>query len=471
VTALRDIRERRAAEEQIRFLAHHDVLTGLANRFKLLHILTRELSASRRHGKPLAVLCIDLDRFKAVNDTLGHHAGDELLRQVADRIRENIRDVDTAARVGGDEFILLLTGIEQASDAAQLAHRLIARLSEPYDIDGHRVSVGASGGIAVFPKDGGQVEHLLQHADVALYRVKEHGRGDFCFYEAEMDTSQRERRQLEVDLATAIRTGRLQVAYQPIFHAGRGDVVTFEALARWTHPRLGNIPPSVFIPLAEESNLIIPLGLWVLETACAAATTWQPPCRVAVNVSARQFMDSDMPATVAAVLKRTGLPAGRLELEVTESLLITNTAHALAALESLKQLGIRIVLDDFGTGYSNLSYLQRFPFDKIKVDKSFIDGLATDNGAQTIVAAILAMSHQLNVNVVAEGVETNAQLALLRFEHCDEIQGFLLGRPLRSDRVEDYLSGSCSVIEAEEPDAQSPDSTAKRDQLSHLENA
>jgi len=450
ITAFRDLREQHAAEEQIRFLAHHDLLTGLANRFKLLHTATRELAASRRHGKPLAVLCVDLDRFKSVNDTLGHHVGDLLLRQVADRIRENVRDVDTAARVGGDEFIILQTAIDQPLDAARLARRLIDRLSEPYDIGGQQVRIGASVGIALHPQDGEQVENLMKYADLALYRVKGRGRGDFCFYESGMDTAQRERRELKEDLAHAIRSNQLAVAFQPIFNADFGDVVAFEALARWVHPTRGNIPPSDFIPLAEETKLIIPLGEWVLETACQAAMTWHRACRVAVNVSVHQFSGGDMPATVAAVLKRTGLPADRLELEVTESLLITDTEHALRALEALRRLGVRIVLGDFGTGYASLSYLQRFSFDKIKVDKSFIEGLTRDSGTHAIVGAILAMSHQLNVKVTAEGVETKAQLALLRSEHCDEIQGFLLGRPMSADRVGDYLAGVCSEIEAEE---------------------
>jgi diguanylate cyclase (GGDEF)-like protein len=449
VTALRDIRERLAAEDRIRFLAHHDVLTGLANRFQLNDIATRELAAARRNGKMFAVLCVDLDRFKGVNDTLGHDAGDVLLRQVAERLRETTRESDFAARVGGDEFILLQTAITHESDAAQLGRRVIDRLSEPYDINQHQVTIGASVGVAIHPRDGDQVEELLKRADLALYRVKAEGRGDVCFFQEGMDTLHRERREMEQELAHAIRSGQMELAFQPIFAAQNGEVIAFEALVRWAHPTRGVVPPDKFIYLAEETNLIIPLGEWVLETACRAAMEWPSQCRVAVNVSARQFSGSDMPATVAAVLDRTGLPSSRLELEVTESLLITNTDQALQALTALKRLGVRVVLDDFGTGYSSLSYLQRFPFDKIKVDKSFIDGLTSDSGAQAIVSAILTMSHQLNVNVTAEGVETSAQLALLRSEHCDEIQGFLLGRPMRFDRVEDYLAGIAATAEPE----------------------
>lgn len=471
VTALRDIRERRAAEDRIRYLAHHDVLTGLANRFQLNDSATRAVAASLRSGEPLAVLCMDLDRFKSVNDTLGHDAGDLLLQQAADRIRETARNIDIAARVGGDEFVVLQTSLGQSSDAAQLARRLIDRLSEPYDINGQQVRVGASVGIAIHPRDGDQIDVLLKHADRALYSAKSKGRGDLCFFEAEMDTLYRERRALEQELAHAIRAGEMKLAFQPLFGTQSGDVVTLEALVRWANPSRGVIPPDKFIRLAEETNLIIPLGEWVLETACRAAMTWQSSCRVAVNVSARQFSGSDLPAMVASVLDRTGLPATRLELEVTESLVITNTEHALQALVALKRLGVHIVLDDFGTGYSTLSYLQRFPFDKIKIDKSFIDGLASDKDARAIVNAILEMSHQLNVNVTAEGVETSAQLALLRSGRCDEIQGFLLGRPIRSEKVKDYLSGVCSVVEAEEPDAQGPDSSELRTQEHALTRA
>ncbi len=439
VTALRDIRERRAAESRIHFLAHHDVLTGLANRFLLHDIATRELALSQSLSRSSAVLCIDLDRFKTVNDTLGHQSGDLLLKEVASRIRENIRDTDIAARTGGDEFIVVQTKCLQPSDAAQLARRLVDRLSEPYDLDGQRVSIGASVGIALQPQDGTQVDVLLKYADLALYRAKALGRGSFCFFEAEMDTLQRERREMEQDLAQAIAAGRMELFFQPLFGAEGEEIVALEALVRWPHPTRGLIQPDFFIPLAEETGLIVPLGQWVLEAACRAAVGWPRDCRVAVNVSARQFKDGDLPAIVADILARTGLPPNRLELEVTESLLIDDTDQALKALTALKALGLRIALDDFGTGYSSLSYLQRFPFDKIKIDKAFVQNLTTDSGAQAIVKAILAMSHALNLDVTAEGVETRNQLALLRSAHCDEIQGFLLGRPMQSERVEAYL--------------------------------
>lgn len=449
VTALRDIRERRAAESRIHFLAHHDVLTGLANRFLLHDIATRELALAQNLSRSSAVLCVDLDRFKTVNDTLGHQSGDLLLKQVADRIRENIRDTDIAARTGGDEFIVVQTRCPQPSDAAQLARRLVDRLSEPYDLEGQRVCIGASIGIALQPQDGTQVDVLLKYADLALYRAKSIGRGNYCFFEAEMDTLQRERREMEQDLAQAIAAGRMELFYQPLFGTEGEEVVAFEALVRWPHPMKGLIQPNFFIPLAEETGLIVPLGKWVLETACRAAVGWPKDCRVAVNVSARQFKDAELPEMVAQILARTGLPADRLELEVTESLLIDDTDQALHALTALKALGLRIALDDFGTGYSSLSYLQRFPFDKIKIDKTFVQHLTTDSGAQAIVKAILAMSHALNLEVTAEGVETRTQLALLRAAYCDEIQGFLLGRPMQSKRVDDYLSGRAEQEAAE----------------------
>ncbi len=440
VTALRDIRGRRAAEHRIRFLAHHDVLTGLANRFLLNDVFHRELANSRLAINPLAVLCIDLDRFKAVNDTFGHHAGDQLLKQVAERLRENIRGTDTAARVGGDEFIILQTATAQPSSAVQLAGRLIECLSKPYDLDGQQVHIGASIGIALQGDEASAADELIRNADLALYHVKNLGRGSYCLFKTEMEAVQRERRELEHDLALAISTGRLEVAYQPLFNADSKDIVGFEALVRWPHPTRGLIQPDVFIPLAEETGLIVPLGKWVLETACQAAAGWEKPCQLAVNISARQFKVGDLPGDVAGILARTGLRPDRLELEVTESMLIDDTNQALAALTALKALGPRVVLDDFGTGFSSLSYLQRFPFDKIKIDKSFIKDLAQSSGDHAIVNAIVAMSKQLGLRVTAEGVETKHQLALLCAAGCDEIQGFFLGQPMEPKAAEALLA-------------------------------
>ncbi len=440
VTALRDIRERLAAEKQVRFLAQHDTLTGLANRSLLHEGLAQALAAPGRPGHPLAVLFIDLDRFKEVNDSLGHGAGDLLLQQVAQRLRGGTVGVGSTARTGGDEFVVVQVAAVQPSSAARLARNLIACLSEPYDLGDRRVFIGASIGIALQGDGESGPDGLIRSADLALYQAKSLGRGSFCFFAPEMETVQRERREMERDLGEAIRDGRLDVAYQPLFNAqgydaGRrgaehGGIVGFEALVRWPHPTRGLIRPDLFIPVAEATGLIVPLGEWVLETACRTAVGWPAPCRIAVNVSARQFKDGRLPGLIAAVLDRTGLHPGRLELEVTESMLIEDADQALQALLALKAVGLRVVLDDFGTGYSSLSYLRRFPFDKIKIDRSFITDLTRDNGSHAIVSAILAMSGKLGLEVTAEGVETEGQLALLRAAGCDQIQGFLLGRPM-----------------------------------------
>lgn len=436
VTALRDIRERLAAEQQIRFLAHHDALTGLANRSLLYDGLARALVGPQRSGHPLAVLFIDLDRFKEVNDSHGHGAGDLLLQQVAQRLQGGTIGLGSAARTGGDEFVVVQAGAPQPSSAAHLARKLISLLSEPYDLDGRHVRVGATIGIALQGDGQRGPDGLIHSADLALYQAKSLGRGSFCFFAPEMETAQRDRREMERDLGEAIRNERLDVAYQPLFDvqgrdAGRhgaehGGVVGFEALVRWPHPTRGLIRPDLFIPMAEATGLVVPLGEWVLETACRAAAGWAAPCRIAVNVSARQLKDDRLPGVIAAVLARTGLHPGRLELEVTESTLIDDADQALQALLALKGLGLRVVLDDFGTGYSSLSYLQRFPFDKIKIDRSFITDLTQSSGSHAIVSAILALSGTLGLQVTAEGVETEDQLALLRAAGCDQIQGFLL---------------------------------------------
>lgn len=446
VLAVRDIRERREAEDRIRHLAHHDALTGLANRSLLREQLGQVLGAHLRMGEPFAVICLDLDRFKAVNDTLGHSAGDQVLVQVAARLRGCTRAHEMVARTGGDEFVLLQTGVPQPQSVTSFADRLIAAVSAPFDLDGKQASIGASIGIAVCPQDGNDIEDLLGKADLALYRAKSQGRGVSCFFEPAMETRMREQRRLERDLRLALGTDQIALHYQPQYDcAGVPKLVGFEALMRWTHPERGRISPAQFIPVAEEAGLIAPLGLWALERACADAMTWPSDCRVAVNLSAAQLRAGNLPAAVARILRRTALPASRLELEVTESLLIGNPEEALRALAGLKTLGVRIALDDFGTGYSSLSYLQRFPFDKLKIDKSFIDGLETTAGSRSIVEAILAMSRSLHLDVTAEGVETNEQLAILRALSCGTIQGFLLGRPMP-------LKEAASLFAAKLPD-------------------
>jgi diguanylate cyclase (GGDEF)-like protein/PAS domain S-box-containing protein len=441
VTALRDIRERRAAETKIRFLAQHDLLTGLANRARFLDIMGRQLALVQRDGMPVAVFAIDLDRFKSVNDTLGHQAGDLLLKQVAQRILTAIRETDTLARIGGDEFILLQTAAAQPAAAAQLARRLIAKLAEPFDLDGHQACIGASIGVALSPQDGRNANDLLRNADIALYRAKTSGRGQFCFFKVGMDTLLRQRREMEQDLARTLAAGGFELAFQPLFSGPASDELTgFEALLRWPSPERGPTMPEEFIPLAEETGLIIPLGAWVLETACREAASWPVCYRIAVNVSPRQLASSNFAALVADVLERTRLAADRLEIEITETALITDAAAAMQVLRGLKRLGVRIALDDFGTGYSSLAYLQRFPFDRVKIDKSFIQSLADNEDTRAIVGAILAMCRQLRLEVTAEGVENADQLMQLRAQHCDQIQGFLLARPIPHTDVGSYIS-------------------------------
>ncbi len=438
VTVLRDVRDRRASEERIRFLAHHDVLTELPNRLLLNDSLTLALQLAARSQTPLSVLCLDLDGFKQVNDTLGHGAGDQLLREVAGRLRKNLRDGDLVARIGGDEFVVLQTTGAQPEQATVLARRIIECLSPSFQLDGQEVNVGTSIGIAVYPHDGDTKASLLKNADIALYRAKESGRGWFCLFEAGMDLALRERRELENELRGAIQRDELTLHFQPLFDA-RQDLVSFEALVRWNHRTLGPIPPTQFIPLAEECGLIILLGEWVMRSACTEAMLWDHDCRVAVNLSPIQFQRSDLLSTVTDVLIATGLPPHRLELEITEGVLIDNAEAALTILKDLRELGVRLVLDDFGTGYSSLSYLHRFPFDKLKVDRSFVQRLEEDSHSRAIVNAIISMSRSLDLEVTAEGVETIEQFEMLCEQGCDELQGFLLGRPMPQDSIEGFL--------------------------------
>ncbi|MCK8785811.1 EAL domain-containing protein [Roseomonas sp. NAR14] len=434
-----DITARRRAEERVRHLAHHDGLTGLANRFLLSDRLGQAMAHASRAGTMVAVLCLDLDRFKPVNDVLGHAAGDRLLVQVAERLRTLARSADTVARIGGDEFVLVQSAVSQPTDAAELARRVTAQLAPPFDLDGQMVTVGTSIGIALYPTDGVDEETLLKNADTALYRAKGAGRGTTCFFEPGMEAKLRQRSLLEHDLRLALESDQLSLAFQPLYACGTRDVTAVEALVRWQHPTRGALPPTEFIPVAEESGLIQPLGRWVLERACTAALRWPRPYNVAVNLSPAQFRHGRLPEIVAEVLERTGLPAGRLEIEVTEGLLIDDADGALAVIRALKRQGVRIALDDFGTGYSSLGYLRRFPFDKIKIDKSFVQALEADPGARAIVDAILAMGRSLNLQVTAEGVETEQQFRFLQRLACDEAQGFLLGRPMTAERLQELL--------------------------------
>ena len=438
VTALRDIRDRRAAEERIRYLAHHDALTDLPNRRHLEQALDQALRVARRRQSRIAVCCLDLDGFKAVNDTLGHAAGDLLLRQVGARMLDECRESDLVARVGGDEFVVVLQTGAGSDHASVVAERLVQALGRPFDLDGACAHIGASIGISFFPEDGQTTATLFKCADVALYRAKDRGRGQFCLFELGMDRAVQERRELEHDLRTALSTGALSLHYQPLFDGG-GEIIAFEALIRWQHPTRGPIPPDLFIPLAERCGLILPIGEWVLRTACRTASSWPRDCRIAVNLSPAQFQRGRLPQLVADALAESGLLASRLELEVTEGVLIEDAVHALAVLNELRALGVRVVLDDFGTGYSSLGYLHSFPFDKVKIDRSFINRIETDRNAWTIVDAIIAMSHKLDLEVTAEGIETQAQLSMLTGQGCDEMQGYLLGRPMAEDQIAGFV--------------------------------
>jgi diguanylate cyclase (GGDEF)-like protein/PAS domain S-box-containing protein len=435
VIAIRDLSARKHAEEKLQHFAHHDPLTGLSNSVRFNERLTHVLLQMERSPGGLAVMSLDLDRFKLANELLGHAGGNKLLIEVAQRIRGATGSLDTVARLGGDELAIMQPSSDQPKDAADLAGRVVEAIAEPFVIDGQRIEIGVSIGVAVFPADGRTAATLLRHADLAMSRAKQEGRGRFQFFEAAMDRRQRDRRAMELDLRHAIDRDELTLHYQRLLDFVTDTTVGFEALARWRHPVRGNVSPVDFIPLAEETGLILPLGRWVLETACREAASWRGQRLLAVNLSPAQFCQPDLPEMVAEILQQSGLAPERLELEVTEGLLIDNTERAVTMLKALKDQGIRMSLDDFGTGYSSLSYLRKFPFDKIKIDKSFVQGLGIDKDADAIVGVVIALARSLKLQVIAEGIETQAQFDLLRKLGCDQGQGFLIGRPVAFDHA------------------------------------
>src|SRR4051812_10787944 len=424
VATIEDITERTRADEKIAHLAHYDGLTDLPNRVLFRERLEQALKAVRP-GEQLAVLYIDIDEFKGVNDALGHAAGDELLKGVAGRLRGCLKGTDVAGRLGGDEFAVIQTAIKKQSETTQLVEGIYAAIRQPFDCAGHLITSDASIGIALAPGDGLDLDQLLKNADLALYGAKGDGRRTYRFFEAGMDARAKARRILELELRQAISEGGLEAYYQPVLNLEDGKISSCEALLRWRHPERGMISPAEFIPVAEETGLINELGHWVLNTACAEAANWPEDVRVAVNVSPVQFRSQTLALNVAAALAASGLAASRLELEITEAVLIRDDETALEVLHQLRKLGVRIALDDFGTGYSSLSYLQRFPFDKIKIDRSFIKDLAGAGASSSIVQAVVNIAAASDMTTTAEGVETEQQRNLLYILGCTEMQGFL----------------------------------------------
>jgi len=434
---------RRQAEERVRHLAHYDELTGLANRNMFSQILDHALAQARRSGKPLATLFIDLDRFKNINDTLGHEAGDHVLKDVAQRLRECLRDNDTVGRLGGDEFVVMIEDLPQLVYVATVAQKIIDAVAKPFLLNQQDFHLTASIGISTYPADGEDMQSLLKNADIAMYRAKEQGRNNYQFYSAQMNVHSVERLALESSLRGALERKEFVLHYQPKIDIASGRVTGMEALIRWQRPGMGMIPPMQFIPLAEETGLIVPIGAWVLRTACAQARTWHdqglPSLRVSVNLSARQFNHEHLLQDVERVLKETGLDGNFLELEITESMVMSDPERAVKLLHKLKKMGISISIDDFGTGYSSLSYLKRFPIDCVKIDRSFIKDLPGDDDDAAIAQAIIALAHGLKLGVVAEGAETAAQMDFLRAHRCDEVQGYYFAKPMPAHEFDDWM--------------------------------
>lgn len=431
----RRTKQRQLAERQLHDMAHNDPLTKLANRTSFRNRLGQALHETRKGDRKIALFWLDLDRFKTINDALGHPIGDALLCQVGQRLRRTIASEDIVARLGGDEFAIVLTDCPDHHQASILAERLIRALATPFDVEGHHVFIGVSIGVVFAPCDGDHVDDLLKKADIALYRAKDAGRSTYRFFQPDMEAKSEVRHTLEEDLRIAIHSNQLRLHYQPQVCLDSGQIIGFEALLRWHHPRFGHMPPGEVIALAEETGLIMPLGYWALQQACADATTWPEPIRVSVNISAVQFSHTNLVDLVSDALKLSGLAANRLDLEITESIVMADSKATIAKLRKLRRLGVHLSMDDFGTGYSSLHRLRHLPFDHLKVDRSFIQELAGNPDDIAIVQAIVALGQNLGMQIIAEGVETDAQLAQLRKEGCDMAQGFFFGRPIPATEI------------------------------------
>jgi diguanylate cyclase (GGDEF)-like protein len=436
VSIHQDITAQKSIEAELERLARHDVLTGLAQRSLFTEKVGAALARMRRHGEAFSVLMLDLDRFKTVNDSFGHPAGDALLRETARRLLNTTREVDCVARFGGDEFAVLQAPCkDQKAGAIALADRILAAVTEPYDFNGRKLILETSIGIALAPQDGDDVDALVKHADLALYRAKTEGRNRYCFFTPAMEAEARDRRELEDDMREALSHHEFELHYQTIVDLESRQYCGAEALVRWRHPERGVVLPDRFIPVAEDSGLIVPLGEWILRQACADAVKWPPRFRVAVNLSPAQFKHGDLLGVLKSALADSGLPPERLELEITETVLLENNAKNLAILRAIKNLGVAIVLDDFGTGYSSMRYLQMFLFDRIKIDQSFIQNMTHHAADAAIVCAVAGLGRNLGIATVAEGVETEEQLIALRAAGCQLAQGYLFSRPVPASEL------------------------------------
>jgi diguanylate cyclase (GGDEF)-like protein len=443
VWSFRDITDRRRAEERVEFQAYHDMLTGLPNRLLLRDRLSVAMAHAQRRRQHLALMFLDLDHFKLINDTLGHSAGDRLLQDLAQRLSGCIRQDDTVARVGGDEFTLLFPGLGRGLDAVRMAQKVLKSIAQPFLLDGQELHVTASVGIAIYPEDGKDAESLMSNADGAMYRAKDLGRNNYQLWTSGMNSRALERMALEGRLRRALERDEFVLHYQPILDLATGAIVGLEALVRWQHPERGLVGPDTFIPVAEDCRLIIPIGEWVLGEACRQLRCWHDEgftgLRIAVNLSARQFQQHDLAETVEAALRDATLPADRLELEITESVAMQSAEWTAGVLRALQRMGVRISIDDFGTGQSSLSYLKHFPLTTLKIDRAFVKDIRVNPDGEAIVRAVIALAHVLKLRVVAEGVETAEQISFLREVGCEEVQGYFYSRPLPAEEIRGVL--------------------------------